>query len=204
MTEDSKFQNLAKSFSITEAAWLWCSRDPSEYQALVESYESDTTLTLSQFPDVEARATLIYDAIVKGELPLRNSLGGHEDSFGDLATAGKEACCLGLDIKNWLTNNFPKERPTFLFEENSLGKPTASTPKKRESNTGDLNIIGALLALISGTLPDSGGEKHPLWNSESSLILQLQAAYDNDLIGLSESNLKAKFSAAKKSVQKKR
>ena len=203
MEDEDKLLNLAKTFSISEAAWLWCSRDPAEYKELAAKFELDTTIALDQFPEVQAKITLILDAILKGELPLRNLQGEHQDALADMATLGEPPCCRGLDIKNWLVANFPEERPAFLFEENSPEKRKRGAPRKHQPNTGDLNIIGALIEFISGNLPGSDGAKHPLYQSDAKLRLQLQDAYGEDLMRLSESNWKTQLSRGRKSVQNK-
>jgi len=193
MTQTDDYSNLAKIFSVPEAAWLWCSRDPKEYKDAVAPYMLDSQRIQDvkfsdAFPDVQDRVTLLINAMIQGEVSVRDSTGERRDSMDDLFP-DEAPHVQGVDIKTWLEKKFPKDRPEFLFETSAV-----DTNKLQE-------LIAVLLQLIQGKLP--GCSEAAIFEHQHEIRGAIVDAYKDQHLGFGESTLNHMFAEANKALKKK-
>ena len=199
---------MVKPFSIIEASLRWCGVPEEMLEEITREAKpkSDTGLgraiwTHHAVPCLEARSALIARAIEVGELPQAREDGMPVSDH----VAPTRRHVIGETLRNWITENYPNQRPEFLFPEGEEG--TVSAPPKKNKRSEDeltlksensyLMIIGALLDAIKGDVPQLGNP--PVFESEAELITKLVSRYTG-IQGLSKRNLEEKFARAKEAI----
>lgn len=224
-------------YSIAEAAILWCNIKGRGVQVDANGLPEDDPNN----PCLRARGMMIYDAIHNNEL--QHGRDGRKVEPGD-HVAWHRRTIRHNDLKKWMAENFPDQRPVFLFDEIERNTHSAinadsfrslqadrdalqrqlniekETIKKMELEKyelaaklkqhemiykqidGDidprsektyLNIIGALLEVITGTFKDES------FSSETQLRNFIEEKFD-DLKGVKARTLAEKFALAKKAL----
>lgn len=121
-------------YSTAQAAALWCGVPEDQLDHIVNETEQ---LSESGFgrgvwvhpyiPCIEPRSRAIAEALESGDLP-----HGREDA----RTLGKDDYAaperrhfFGRDLKKWMEEAFPNEKPAFLFDELERAKTSGITPE---------------------------------------------------------------------------
>ncbi|RLA52376.1 MAG: hypothetical protein DRR42_07740 [Gammaproteobacteria bacterium] len=109
-------------YSIPQAAAMWCGVPDDQLEEIVKEAEPISTSGLGRsiwkhcaVPCMEPRSRAIAEAIEDGELP-----HGREDGKpvipGDHA-AYERRHVMGRDLRDWLVEAFPNDKPPFLFDD---------------------------------------------------------------------------------------
>lgn len=230
-----------------EAALRWCGLIAHEGEILSALHDGRDIPRTGQFPMwpcLRANTERILDAIANGDIPHGRdgkTVAANDHVRGDRLTVRH------TDLKAWMAEHYPDQKPAFLFDEiersthsritadawhtlqaerdalkariekaeewargaiaernrltGQIERITAeaakaNTPSPR-SEAAYLNIIGALLEVITGRVP--GFEKHPDIENEAKLIEAIEHHFQG-FDGLSKSNLSRKFPKAKRSL----
>ena len=192
---------LFRVFSIPQAAALWCgvseedlSEVVSEAKPLLDGTSPSGVFKLDSLQGFEERSRAINDAMSWGRLSFID-----ENGIGGKAISGikpSKRHVLGKDLRDWIEESFPNERPTFLFRSKKTHqkKPTELSSR---SETCYQHIIAALLEFINGQTP--GVAPHPDFKNNAHLISTLSKQYDG-YYGMSESNLSRKLPEATRTL----
>jgi len=232
-------------YYIPQAAALWCGV-PVEMVETILSQAAETGRGVVDHPKVsclEPRCRAIHDAIDNDKLPCGRDGKGRNLASQD-HVAPERRTVTRQDLKEWIAQEFPSNKPDFLFDEierkthsainaesfralqadrDAIQRQLKSAKEtiekielekyaavakvkqyeERLKHLGDeidprsertyLNIIGALLEMITGTFKDEE------FSSESQLRDFIAEKFD-DLRGVSPRTLADKFAMAKKAL----
>lgn len=188
---------LFRVFSIPQAAALWCGvseEDLSEVARKAEPLLDGTTpsgvFKLDTLQGFEERSRAINDAISWGRLCFVDENGVGSKAIRGIKPSRRHV--LGKDLRDWIEESFPNERPAFLFPPNETHQKQPTELSVR-SETCYQHIIAALLEFINGQTPGVG--PHPDFKNNTHLISTLSKQYDG-YYGMSESNLSRKLPEA--------
>ena len=192
---------LFRVFSIPQAAALWCDVSEEDLAEVVRDAKSllDGTnpsgvFKLDSLQGFEERSRAINDAMSWGRLSFIDENGVGGKTISSIKPSKRHV--LGKDLRDWIIESFPNERPAFLFPPNETHqkKPTELSAR---SETCYLHIIAALLEFINGQTPGVG--PHPDFKNNTHLISTLSKQYDG-YYGMSESNLSRKLPEATRTL----
>ena len=192
---------LFRVFSIPQAAALWCgvseedlSEVVSEAKPLLDGTTPSGVFKLDALQGFEERSRAINDAMSWGRLSFidENGVGGKTI----LGIKPPKRHVLGKDLRDWIEESFPNERPAFLFPDTKTHQNQAIEISSR-SETCYQHIIAALLEFINGQTPGVG--PHPDFKNNTHLISTLSKQYEG-YYGMSESNLSRKLPEATRTL----
>lgn len=219
----SDLRALYTSYSIPQAAALWCGVPEDQVEEVLKEAtpfsdrgEEKNIWVHPSYPDLEFKSRALIIALTDETLPDVRLDG--VAPFADVSLEHRKI--LGRDLKQWMEQEFPNDRPAFLFGEaqQDAGSPVSAeefqalqakcdalkkalaknaAPGERSERTYQ-HIIAVLLQCIEGELPDL--EAHPAFASEAKLIEFILEHYPRTE-GLSKSTLQRKFPEAKRALQ---
>lgn len=132
-------------YSVPKAAALWCGVPHNMLQSIIDEA---TQLSRSGFgrgvwthplvPCLEPRTRAIAEAIENGSLP-----HGREDarSVEDDHVAYERRHFFGRDLKVWMENTFPNEKPAFLFDDIERNSHTSITAESYRALQADRDAL---------------------------------------------------------------
>ena len=166
MTENWKDDNCAamKShyavYSVPEAAALWCGVEKDQINEILSGI---TQLSESGFgrgvclhddvPCLEPRSRAIADAILSGALAHGREDGNPVDSNDHVAAERRHV--LGRDLKCWMENEFPNEKPAFLFDDIERNSHDSITLEAYQSLKADRDALQLRVDALQLRIDDS-------------------------------------------------
>ncbi len=212
---------LYKFYLISEAAALWCGVPEDQVKAVIQEarplaklgYEINVW-THQDYPDLKHKSRAIVMALKGNKLDYRtldNPPSHSRLEFREI---------LGRSLRDWMEEEFPGDRPAFLFgEAQSDTDATISTeqfhalqtecvalkaklaeralPDERSKRTYQ-HIIAVLLRFIAGEIQDI--KPHPSFVNQTRLIDTIVEKFPG-CEGLSQRTLQQKFPEAKRALQ---
>lgn len=95
--------------------WTGLLRYREEIMAAVESRRLPTNVDYPRLDELRLCTDRIYDAIFNGELPYgRDGITTNDESLWD----SPNLTVRRVDLKRWMLENYPDQRPAFLFSRN--------------------------------------------------------------------------------------
>jgi hypothetical protein len=198
-----------------EAAIRWSGLWEREQEILsgLEDRDLPEGDEFSNLPILRLNAERILDALVHKELPAVTA---------NLLSHRPQLTIRHVDLKTWMTQYYPEERPAFLFNSVStaashsdtivrIGRQDTGTALDQQSaseaaqpraqlsaraDTTYLHIIGALLELLLSR-NDSGGS--PRLRTQESIIATLVDTHGHRL-GIAQRTLEKKFAEARRRI----
>ena len=200
-TESDEIAILFRVFSIPQAAALWCgvpeddlSEVVSEAKPLLDGTTPSGVFKLDSLHGFEERSRAINHAMSWGHLSFIDENGVGGKTIAGIKPSKRHV--LGKDLRDWIKESFPNERPAFLFPPHETHQKEPSELSSR-SETCYQHIIAALLEFINGKTP--GVDPHPDFKNNAHLISTLSKQYDG-YYGMSESNLSRKLPEATRTL----
>jgi hypothetical protein len=165
-----------------------------EAKPLLDGTTPSGVFKLDSLQGFEERSRAINDAMSWGRLSFIDENGVGSKTIAGIKPSKRHV--LGKDLRDWIKESFPDERPAFLFPPNATHqkKPTELSSR---SETCYQHIIAALLEYINGQTP--GVAPHPDFKNNAHLISTLSKQYDG-YYGMSESNLSRKLPEATRTL----
>ena len=118
--EDSceQVQSYYSIYPVPTAAALWCQIPASETQQyLAESSQVHRGVYRHHLiPCLEARCRAMHEAIERGDLPVSRENGRSFDGSKQIV-APERRHVSRQDLKEWISREFPADKPPFLFDE---------------------------------------------------------------------------------------
>lgn len=189
MTENWKDDNCAamKShyavYSVPEAAALWCGVEKDQIDGILSGI---TKLSESGFgrgvclhddvPCLEPRSRAIADAILSGALAHGREDGNPVDSNDHVAAERRHV--LGRDLKCWMENEFPNEKPAFLFDDIERNSHDSITLEAYQSLKADRDALQLRVDDSITSFKELRGEKKKIEKELSLVKAQLSEFKD--------------------------
>jgi hypothetical protein len=174
-------------YPVPTAAALWCRIPQNEIQQyFADSYEVHRGIYRHPYiPCLEARCRAMHEAIERGDLPVSRETGRSFDGSRQIV-APERRHVSRQDLKDWISREFPADKPPFLFDEVERSTHTAinadafkALQVEREALNAKLNQAEELSLEITAErdrLLDeceafrSTVEKNLVWSEKNSLL----------------------------------
>ena len=128
-TESDEIAILFRVFSIPQAAALWCgvpeddlSEVVSEAKPLLDGTTLSGVFKLDSLHGFEERSRAINHAMSWGHLSFIDENGVGGKTIAGIKPSKRHV--LGKDLRDWIKESFPNERPAFLFPSRDTSKRT--------------------------------------------------------------------------------
>ena len=151
-----------------DAALRWCNliRYETQIMQAIWSRPEELAILFPQWPSLYATIEKIYDAVRNGDLPygclgISVPIGSYVEPY--------QLTIRHSDLRHWMQDNYPDQKPAFLFESGSSAREKVS-----------LGTFLALQAERDGLLRDLGTLRH----HHQDILVDLQT------IGLERDDLK--------------
>ena len=178
-------------YTVPQIALLWCGVEPHELQeemSRARPVAESTSLLRNVYRHqyiscMEPRCRVLQDAIDNSELPVGRD-GGRSALVKDIGhVAYDRRTITRADLKVWLAQNFPNDKPAFLFDEIERATHQAINADSFRALQADRDALKARIEKateefrkLRQELDTVAGERDSLWQIVDNLRKQSQAA----------------------------
>ncbi len=132
-------------YSPVEAALRWCGLIAHESEILAACTNNPQVVPVSKFPQwpcLRANAEKIFDALINGEMPKGRDGKSvpHEDHVAPARITVRHT-----ELKKWMAEHYPDQRPPFLFDETERSTHSAINADTFRSLQADRDALKARL-----------------------------------------------------------